>query len=282
MSREIDRLPRQRSPHLLAIDTSYFVHRAFHACVHAGKPGGAAPAVLGTLARFLLGRQPTHVLFAGEGMGSFRRDLCPTYKAGRERPAGLDACEAAVDVALQSGGLSVIRAGGHEGDDVLFTAADAASAAGIPVVIVARDKDVEQCISDDREVLAWDGEERVLDEAAVERRWGVRPGRLADLFALCGDSTDGVPGVPGWGKTRALEVLRDSGWRRLDLLIQPGGEWYVPAKFRKKLVAHRAAIAMCLELVRLRLVRVPALSDLGIDPIHAGTALREAAERLRR
>ncbi len=48
---------------------------------------------------------------------------------------------------------------------------------------------------------------RVMDEAAVEEKYGVPAGRYADFAILRGDPSDGLPGVRGVGEKTARELV---------------------------------------------------------------------------
>jgi 5'-3' exonuclease len=49
------------------------------------------------------------------------------------------------------------------------------------------------------------------DEPAVLDKWGVPPTAIPDWLALVGDSSDGYPGLPGWGAKSAAAVLARYG-----------------------------------------------------------------------
>lgn len=51
----------------------------------------------------------------------------------------------------------------------------------------------------------------VIDAAAVEARFGVKPNQIRDLLALMGDTSDNVPGVQKVGKTGAAKFLQKYG-----------------------------------------------------------------------
>lgn len=274
-------LPPQGAPHLLVIDGANLWRRSWHVQEQNGSPEAAAPAALRTFARLLRARQPTHVLFAGEGRGSVRKALWDGYKAKRPpKPEGLLACEAFIAAALAGAGVPLFSVAGLEADDVLAGAALLARQASLPAVLVTNDRDVEQVVDDAMPVVLWDGAERVLDEGAVEKRWGVPPAKLGELFALTGQD-DEAPGVHGWGPARAATILNGAG-RPLDVLLREGGAWWIPSKFRAKFVEHTATIALSYDLVRLRGAEAATkivLEDLEVRPLDVAEALIESAGR---
>lgn len=284
------KLPSQGSRHILAIDGTNIIRRAWHACVNDKnhEPERAAPTAIRSLARIIRARQASHLVIGGEGRGSIRASLFAGYKAGRPpKPDGLLACEAQVEAALSSVGVQVVKVAGLEADDVLAGAVLLGRDERLPAVLVSNDSDLEQLVDDVVDVVLWDGFERVLDESAVLERWGVLPRRLGELFALTGQKGDGIPGAPGIGKARALEIL--AALQRhtlLDLLASPHllAVW-APAKYRGKLVDHREPIAMSYDLVRLRgdYARTHLdLEDAAVDARHVAFELGYIADRIAR
>ncbi len=47
----------------------------------------------------------------------------------------------------------------------------------------------------------------IYDDAGVREKWGVAPTSIPDWLGLVGDSSDGFPGLPGWGAKSAAAVL---------------------------------------------------------------------------
>jgi 5'-3' exonuclease len=76
------------------------------------------------------------------------------------------------------------------------------------------------------------------DEAAVERKFGVRPPSIPDWLALVGDSADGYPGLPGWGARSAAAVL--ARYRHLDRVPKLAADWDVRVRASLRLAATLA------------------------------------------
>ena len=96
-----------------------------------------------------------------------------------------------------------------EADDAIGAAAKrfAADPRVERIVICTPDKDMAQLVVGDRIVL-WDRRRDITyDEPAVRTKWGVEPESVPDRLALVGDSSDGFPGLPGWGDKAAAAVL---------------------------------------------------------------------------
>lgn len=174
----------------------------------------------------------------------WRHALFPAYKADRPgRPEGYDAfVERCLRWAYERG-HSIWIADGHEADDVLATLALHSAGA---VAIVTGDKDLLQ-LEDARVRVWWRGSWQ-----AAETRLGVPPAQAADLLALAGDSTDGIPGVPGIGTTRARALLAQHG--SLEGVLAAASAGQVPqSKTRAALVEHADAARLYRRLVGLRL-----------------------------
>src|SRR2546428_271251 len=64
---------------------------------------------------------------------------------------------------------------------------------------------------------------QITDEDAVRARYGVGPESIPDWLALVGDSADGYPGLPGWGKKSASVVL--GRYTHLEDIPESASEW---------------------------------------------------------
>src|SRR5690606_35602743 len=76
-------------------------------------------------------------------------------------------------------------------------------------------------------VVAWDRyKDVVLDEPAVIAKHGVAPASIPDFLALVGDTADGIPGLPGWGKGSAAKVL--TVYKHIEDIPDDAASWKVP------------------------------------------------------
>jgi 5'-3' exonuclease len=66
-----------------------------------------------------------------------------------------------------------------------------------------------------------------MDEAGVIAKFGVPPASIPDYLALVGDSSDGYPGLPGWGAKSASSVLARFG--RLENIPADWKDWHANA-----------------------------------------------------
>jgi 5'-3' exonuclease len=111
--------------------------------------------------------------------------------------------------AVRALGMSLWPMTRYQADDALASGAAQLEAHSEvdQVVICTTDRDLLQCVRGERVVL-WDrNRDQFTDEAALRAKYGVSPRQIPDLFALVGDPSDGLPGVPGWGWKSAATVL---------------------------------------------------------------------------
>lgn len=137
-----------------------------------------------------------------------RHMLYPQYKATREAaPMHLfDQKYIIQDFATQIE-LPQVEKVGFEADDLLYSLARDFSSQGYRVVIITTDKDLGQVVNDD--IVLYDAFKlEFADKRAVELRYGFPVEKLPFYFALCGDSSDNIPGVRGIGPKGATELVQ--------------------------------------------------------------------------
>jgi 5'-3' exonuclease len=69
----------------------------------------------------------------------------------------------------------------------------------------------------------------------VVAKFGVRPESIPDYLALVGDSSDGFPGLPGWGSKSAAAVLAKFG--HLDAIPPSVLDWQIDLRNASRLAA---------------------------------------------
>ena len=82
------------------------------------------------------------------------------------------------------------------------------------MTIVSSDKDMMQLVGDGVTMLD-PIKNRPIGAAEVREKFGVGPDKVIEVQALCGDSVDNVPGVPGIGVKTAAELI-NTLWRSRD------------------------------------------------------------------
>lgn len=213
------------------IDGTYELFRQhFGAARHHENPQPFA-ATVGVLSSTLqlIDDGATHIAVASDHViESFRNDLWPGYKSSEGMDPTLLAQIPVMEQALTAMGVTVWDMVEHEADDALGAAAAVADADPRveQVLIVTPDKDLGQCVRGSR-VVQYDRRKReVIDEAAVEARFGVPPASIPDYLGLVGDSADGFPGIAGWGAKSAAAVLARYG--HIEAVPDDPAAWDVP------------------------------------------------------
>jgi len=180
-----------------------------------------------------------YIVLAFDAPGeTFRDRLFKEYKATRPAPPR--------DIPFQIEkvkeishylGIKTFEIPGYEADDILATLTTKLKDYG-EVYIVTSDKDLIQLISEN--VFIYDVfNDMVYDRERVKEKFGIQPERIGDYLALCGDSIDNVPGVPGIGPHRAIEILKK--YENLELAL----------KNESKLSEHRDILLLSKKLVEL-------------------------------
>ncbi|MES9997587.1 DNA polymerase I [Desulfovibrio aminophilus] len=252
------------------IDGSSFLHRSYHANPDLkrsdGFPTNALYGVLRVLLRLLREEKPKYVGFFLDGpKPTFRHELFPAYKANRPKmPEPLAKQIAPLLRAVELMGLTPAVSDGVEADDCIASLA-AAFKDRRPVVIVASDKDLKQCL--DENVVLWDPaskQDKITTRADLLAETGLAPGQWADFQALTGDSTDNIPGLPGVGPKTALKLLAD--FPSLEALRAHLAE--LPEKLRAKVDGRLEDLFLYRELTRMKTDVLPGtlLEDLAPKP----------------
>ena len=241
-------------PHLLLIDGSGFIFRAFHALPPMTRPDGTpVNAVFGftnMLARLLKDHAGTHIaVIFDAGRYTFRNRLYEAYKAQRpEPPEELRPQFALVREATEAFNVPAIELADWEADDLIASYARAAVAAGARATIVSSDKDLMQLIRDGVDMQD-PLKQKPIGLAEVLEKFGVPPEKLVEVQALMGDSVDNVPGVPGIGPKNAAQLIQEYGDVEAVLAAAPSMK---PSKRRDNLIEFAEAARISRKLVELR------------------------------
>lgn len=246
------------------VDGTFELFRCFHGAPRAtgagGREVGAARGLVATLVSLLAEPHVTHVAVAFDSVVS-----PPASKRDRS-PEGLIASQQSLAAeVVRALGLTMWPTGRYQADEMIATAAHryATDPQVERVVICANDNDFTQCVTGRRVVLLDRIRKRITDEAGVWERFGVRPDQIPDLFALIGDRSDGLPGVPHWGPKSAAHALARFG--TLDAIPLDPAAWPTPVRGIERLVASLAErweeALLCRDLARLR-VDLPLRTDV--------------------
>jgi DNA polymerase I len=263
--------------HVYLVDGSGFIFRAYHALPPLTRSDGTpTSAVLGfsnMLAKLLSETDADHIAVVFDHSGSsFRNQIYDQYKANRsETPPDLIPQFKLVRDATDAFGVCKIDVPNFEADDLIATYAREAEEAGAIVTIVSSDKDMMQLVRE-RVTMLDPIKNRPIGDAEVREKFGVGPDKVIEVQALCGDSVDNVPGVPGIGVKTAAELINIYG--DLENLLEHAPEIKQP-KRRESLIEHAAKARLSRELVKLDdHAPLPCpLTDLAVQPIDPNVLL---------
>src|SRR3954452_10033654 len=254
--------PHSTAPrHVFLVSASGFIFRGYFARSRYtkaerfqrkadGMPTEVVTIISNMLDKYLRETDADHVAVIFDASGhSFRNELYDQYKANRrEMPDDLaPQCEH-VRQAADAFGVCQIELDNFEADDLIATYARHAVEAGAEVTILSSDKDMMQLVHDGTVMMRDPMTDRPIGEAEVREKFGVGPDKVVEVQALCGDSTDNVPGVPGIGVKTAAELINAYG--DLETLLAHADEIKQP-KRRQSLLDNEPKARLSKELVKL-------------------------------
>jgi DNA polymerase-1 len=243
----------ERSPVYL-IDGSAYFYRAYHAIAPLttanGLPTHAAYGFTNILLRVFKEKSPEFLAVAFDAKGpNFRHEKYADYKANRPpMPDDLAVQIPYIKKIVEAHNVHTMEEQGVEADDLIASAARKLAGLGHKVIVVTGDKDLLQLVNED--IIVWEPmKDVVMDAEGVKKKYNVPPSRLLDLFALMGDKSDNIPGVPGVGPKSAEKLINEFGslenlYEKLDSLKK--------SRMKENLAAHREDAFLSRELIDLK------------------------------
>jgi len=199
------------------VDGTYELFRHFYGLRRFTKdkdrPMGAVAGVLNGLLQMIEGGATQIGVATDHVIESFRNDLWSGYKTGDGIEPALRAQFHPLEDAIAAMGVAVWPMIELEADDALASAAAAAArdTRVQKVCIWTPDKDLAQCVREDRVVQVDRKSNTIRDADGVHKKFGVTPPRIPDYLALVGDSADGYPGIAGIGPKGAASLIERHG-----------------------------------------------------------------------
>lgn len=259
----------------MLLDSASLYFRAFYGVPDQRRspsepPTNAVRGFLDMIATLVSVHQPTHLVacWDNDWRPAFRVNAIPTYKTHRLKEGSLVQEESPEDLApqvplivdaLAALGIARIGADGYEADDVIGTLTHRA-AGNIPVDVVTGDRDLFQLVDDHAGVrvlyTARGGvrEPDIVTQRFLADKYLVGTGQAyADMATLRGDSSDGLPGVPGVGEKTAAALINrygDLGSLRRALA---GGDPQIKGAQRQRLEAASAYLDVAPLVVQVAL-----------------------------
>ena len=252
----------QKTDHFYLIDGSGYIFRAYYALPPLsrksdGLPTGAVSGFCSMLFKLLEDsksnqnlQKPTHfaVIF-DSARKTFRNEIYSDYKANRsEAPEDLAPQFEYIRKSVLAFNLPSVELINYEADDLIATYADKILKKGGKVTIVSSDKDLMQLFRKD--VRIFDPmKNKFISEEDIQNKFGVNSGKVIDVQALAGDSSDNVPGVPGIGVKTAAELINKYG--NLETLLKSTSE-IKQNKRRETLIENKEKALISKKLVTLK------------------------------
>jgi len=197
------------------IDGTYELFRHYHALPPArdadGREVGAVRGVLTSLLGLMKVRETYIGVATDHVIESFRNELWPGYKTSEGMPPELLMQTPVLERALEAMGVTVWAMVEYEADDALAAGAARFAQDARRVHLCTIDKDLAQCVRGDQIILVDRKGKTTLDEPGVVAKFGVPPRGIPDYLALVGDTSDGFPGLPGFGKKTAAALVTQFG-----------------------------------------------------------------------
>jgi len=238
---------------LLAIDGLNIVRRIYEASPEPDSPEKAETALRFSLSAFRKLQHehaPSHIVAAFDfGGPTWRHHLYAAYRAHRApMPEALRKSLPELYAQLDQFNIKVLCIPEVEADDVIATTVMRWLAEGRgEAIVVSTDKDLHVLIQ--HGAVIWDHfKNEWHDSAWVENKFGVPPTQLAELLALMGDATDGIPGVSKVGMKTAAKLLQAYG--SIEAIMAGAG--ILKNTLGENLRKDAAILAMSRQLVALK------------------------------
>lgn len=203
---------------LYILDASGYLYRSYFAIRNVTNAKGESTNALFGFIRSVLKLfkdfHPDHfvAVFDGPHNAKARTAIYADYKAHRaSMPPDLAPQIAWAREFCNLMGIPMLSIPEVEADDTMGSIAKWAGAHHVDTFICTSDKDMCQMVNGHIKILNTHKENLILGPAEVEQNFGVPPDKIVDLLAITGDSSDNIPGLPGFGPKTAAALLQEFG-----------------------------------------------------------------------
>ena len=140
-----------------------------------------------------------------------RKEFFPEYKANRDSaPEDFGPQVRRIEELLGIMSIPTFKVKGQEADDIIATIGRLLEGEEVEMRIVSKDKDLHQLLTD--KVKMWDPQKDfITDPENLLEDKGYTPEQAVEIQTLTGDSTDNIPGVPGIGPKKAVDLIKKYG-----------------------------------------------------------------------
>ncbi len=209
-----------RDSELFLVDGNNLAYRAYFAlpeelATSEGFPTNALLGFTNMLFKLLADYRPKGVAVAWDTRAAHRKELAPEYKIDRRpMPDLLGEQFPHFRPIVEAFGYRNLEFEGWEADDVIATLAHRADEAGVKTTVVSTDRDAFQVVTDNVTLMMTPrgvADVNVYTPERVFARYGITPEQIPDFIGLKGDSSDNIPGVPGFGDKTAGQLIAQYG-----------------------------------------------------------------------
>ena len=134
----------------------------------------------------------------------------------------------------------------YEADDGIASVCEQFSDTNIKIIIGSLDKDLMQCVKEDKIVMYSTRYKTFTNDKGVKEKFGILPNQIPDFLALTGDSSDGIPGMKGIGQKTATLLLQK--YENIDLILNDVDNWKKTVRGGER---HAETISNNFELLKL-------------------------------
>ena len=203
---------------IFIIDAVGFLFRSYYAIRNmsssSGTPTNATYGFIRSILKLIKEFSPTSLVavFDGPNNKKSRTEIYADYKSNREGMP--DDLVIQLEHALEFCrvyGIPLLQVPGVEADDTMGAVATWAKKQGFTSYLCSSDKDLCQLVDDATFILNTHKDNLVIDSGKVQDKHGVLPSQFIDLLAIMGDTSDNIPGIPGFGPKTAAKLLGEFG-----------------------------------------------------------------------
>ena len=179
-----------------------------------GDATGALYGFIRSIQKLIKEVDPSHIVcvFDGPDNKKSRQKIFADYKGHRK--------DAPEDILPQFewayqfcdlAGIPKLCIEGVEADDVMGTIALWAEKNEATTFICTSDKDMAQLVNEHIFLMHPHKDYMVVDKKKVKELFGVNPNQIIDYLSITGDTSDNIPGIPGFGPKTACTLLNEFG-----------------------------------------------------------------------
>ncbi|MEI8135500.1 MAG: DNA polymerase I [bacterium] len=225
-------MSEKSTPLVVLIDGMAIAYRAYFAFIShpltnaRGENTSAVYGFVNAILQFLDTHKPDYAAVCFDTAApTFRHEMYAPYKAQRQAmPDDMRPQIQTIKDITKAYNIPQIELDGFEADDLIGTLSLKAQENNFETIIITPDKDFCQIVTKQVKLMRPKDSTSLdlLDEAAVEKKYGLKPNQFIDYLALVGDSSDNIPGVRGVGEKTATPLLQQ--YQNLDGIYEHLGE----------------------------------------------------------